>query len=439
MSLIDAHTQTVKPDNEALPDLIHRKNAVRLIPLLFICYLFAHLDRINIGFAKIQMSADLQFSNSVYGLGAGLFFVSYMLFGVPSNMVLDKVGPRRWIAFLMVSWGLMSAGMMGVETPLAFYVLRFLLGVAEAGFFPGILLFINRWFATNRRAQVTAWFAIAVPMAGVVGAPVSGWILEAFSDSSTLRGWQWMFLLEGLPVVLLGLVVLSVLPDNFNEARWLAEHERIALGQLVGGQASIDERGRFGTLLRNPQVALLIVIYSAVMLGMGVVAFWMPTLISGAGVAHSHQIGVLSAVPYLVGCFCMVLTGRSSDRRRERRWHVFIPLLATAIGIALTALAPQSLLLVMLGMVLACAGATTALAMFWQLPAGIISSRDLAIGIAFVSSCGSVASFLSPALVGWMKDSSGSASLALLLLSALILIGSVVVFALPKHQVNPAR
>lgn len=419
-------------------DDVHRKNVYRLIPLLFVCYLFAHLDRINIGFAKMQMSTDLGFSDTVYGLGAGLFFVSYMLFGVPSNLALDKVGPRRWIAVLMVCWGLLSSGMLFVRTHEEFYILRFLLGMAEAGFFPGIMLFINRWFAKSRRAQVTALFAVAVPMAGIVGAPLSGWILEAFSEGAGLKGWQWMFLIEGCPVVLLGLVVLRMLPDRPEQAHWLSTVEQETVRSFSGPVSNDQQKVSPFSLVLQGNVWLLVIIYSAVMLGMGVVAFWMPSLIASAGVLHSDQVGLLSSLPYLIGCVCMVLTGRSSDRMRERRWHLFIPLLMTSVGISLAAIAPHDLLLVMVGMCFACSGATTALPMFWQLPAGIMGARNLAVGLAFVSSCGSIASFLSPSLVGFVKDSTGSASFALYLLAALILVGGALTFALPKKLVNPA-
>ena len=202
-------------------DSTHGTVTWRLMPLLLVCYLFAHLDRINIGFAKMQMSSDLHFSDTVYGFGAGLFFIAYALFGVPSNMALDRVGPRRWIATLMIVWGALSTGMLWVESASGFYVLRFLLGVAEAGFFPGILVYLNRWYPARRRGQITALFAIAVPMAGVIGGPLSGGILELFHDAAGLRGWQWMFLIEGAPVMLLGLVVLKRLPDSFEHVSWL--------------------------------------------------------------------------------------------------------------------------------------------------------------------------------------------------------------------------
>jgi hypothetical protein len=232
-------------------DRTHRSVTWRLMPLLLVCYLFAHLDRINIGFAKMQMSSDLHFSDTVYGFGAGLFFIAYALFGVPSNMALDRVGPRRWIASLMVVWGLLSTGMLWVESARGFYVLRFLLGMAEAGFFPGILVFLNRWYPARRRAQVTALFAIAVPMAGVLGGPLSGAILEHFHDVGSLRGWQWMFLIEGLPVVLLGLVVLKWLPDGFDSVHWLTAEQKRQLQTQLRSEEQRKTITSFGGILRG--------------------------------------------------------------------------------------------------------------------------------------------------------------------------------------------
>ena len=409
----------------------------RLLPLLLVCYLFAHLDRINIGFAKMQMSSDLHFSDTVYGLGAGLFFIAYALFGVPSNMALDRVGPRRWIASLMLVWGVLSSSMLWIDSANGFYVLRFLLGVAEAGFFPGILVFLNRWYPARRRAQVTALFAIAVPMAGVIGGPLSGAILERFHDFGGLRGWQWMFLIEGAPVIILGLVLLKCLPDSFETVKWLNPTQK----QQLRAQLSSEEQRKSITsldgIVRNPQVWLLVAIYFAVMLAVNTLAFWMPTLIHGAGIGRDSQIGLLSAVPYLAGCFFMIGCGRSSDRNLERRWHLCVPLLMAAAGIAVAGLVPGSPLWVMGGLIVAGMGASAALPMFWQLPPAFLSNGSQAAGIAMISSFGSVASFLAPYLIGWMRDTTQSASLALYVLAMFIALGGFLVLRTHAAIVNP--
>jgi len=409
----------------------------RLMPLLLICYLFAHLDRINIGFAKMQMSTDLHFSDTVYGLGAGLFFITYALFGVPSNMALDRVGPRRWIASLMMVWGTLSASMLWIDSSSGFYVLRFLLGVAEAGFFPGILVILNRWYPASRRAQITSLFAIAVPMAGVIGGPLSGAILENLHDFAGLRGWQWMFLLEGAPVVLLGLVVLKYLPDNFEVVKWLNPAQKQQLRTQLSSEEQRKPITSFSGIVRNPQVWLLVAIYFAVMLAVNTLAFWMPTLIHGTGIGSDGKVGLLSAVPYLAGCFFMIGCGRSSDRHRERRWHLCVPLLMSAAGIAVAGLAPGNPLLVLGGLIVAGMGASAALPMFWQLPPAFLSKSTQAAGIAMISSFGSTAAFFAPYLIGWMRDTTQSASLALYVLALFISLGGFLVLRTNAATVNP--
>ncbi|SFS26352.1 MFS transporter [Pseudomonas sp. NFACC42-2] len=428
---------TAAPLGQVARDRTHSTITWRLMPLLLVCYLFAHLDRINIGFAKMQMSADLNLSDTVYGLGAGLFFVAYALFGVPSNMALDRVGPRRWIATLMVVWGVLSTCMYLIDGAMGFYVLRFLLGVAEAGFFPGILVFLNRWYPAGRRAQVTALFAIAVPMAGVIGGPLSGGILEHFHDLGGLRGWQWMFVIEGAPVILLGLVVLKCLPDSFETVKWLAPEQKQHLREQLHQEEHRKSITSFSAILSNPQVWLLVAVYFAVMLAVNTLAFWMPTLIHGAGIGSDGKVGLLSAVPYLAGCFFMIGCGRSSDRQRERRWHLCVPLLMSAAGIAIAGLAPANPAVVLGGLIVAGMGASAALPMFWQLPPAFLSNNTQAAGIALISSFGSIASFFAPYLIGWMRDTTQSASLALYVLALLIALGGLLVLRTRAAIVNP--
>ncbi|MBH3419846.1 MFS transporter [Pseudomonas putida] len=415
----------------------HRAVTWRLMPLLLVCYLFAHLDRINIGFAKMQMSQDLHLSDTVYGLGAGLFFIAYALFGVPSNLMLDRVGPRRWIACLMVVWGLLSTSMLLIESSSAFYLLRFALGAAEAGFFPGILVYLNRWYPAGRRAQVTALFAIAVPLAGVVGGPVSGAILAFMQDTGGLRGWQWMFLLEGAPVVLLGLVVLAVLPEHFERVSWLDEQQKATLRAQFGEEEQRKPVTSFGAIFASRALWLLVAVYCAVMLAVNTLAFWMPSLIHSAGVASDASVGLLSAVPYVAGCVFMLACGRSSDRQRERRWHLCVPLLMAAIGIAIAAIAPEQALPVMAGLVLAGMGASAALPMFWQLPPAFLNARTQAAGIALISSLGSIAWFFTPYFIGWVRDTTHSASLALYVLAVFIALGGLLVLRTQAAIVNP--
>lgn len=420
-----------------LADSIHRTVTWRLMPLLLVCYLFAHLDRINIGFAKTQMSQDLHLSDTVYGLGAGLFFIAYALFGVPSNLMLERLGPRRWIASLMVVWGTLSSAMLLIDSSSAFYLLRFALGAAEAGFFPGILVYLNRWYPAGRRAQVTALFAIAVPLAGVIGGPLSGAILTFLHDSAGLRGWQWMFLLEGAPVVLLGLVVLAALPERFEQVQWLDDRQKAALRAQFGQEEQRKSVTSLGGIVRSPAIWLLVAVYCAVMLAVNTLAFWMPSLIHGAGIGSDASVGLLSALPYLAGCVFMLACGRSSDRHRERRWHLCIPLLMAATGIAVAGIAPQQPWPVLAGLVLAGMGASAALPMFWQLPPAFLNDRTQAAGIALISSLGSVASFAAPYFIGWVRDTTQSASLALFALAVFITLGGLLVLRTRAALVNP--
>ncbi|MFV3406329.1 MFS transporter [Pseudomonas sp. NY15463] len=425
------------PGQAELADSIHRTVTWRLMPLLLVCYLFAHLDRINIGFAKTQMSQDLHLSDTVYGLGAGLFFIAYALFGVPSNLMLERLGPRRWIASLMVVWGTLSSAMLLIDSSSAFYLLRFALGAAEAGFFPGILVYLNRWYPSGRRAQVTALFAIAVPLAGVIGGPLSGAILTFLHDSAGLRGWQWMFLLEGAPVVLLGLVVLAALPERFEQVQWLDDRQKAALRAQFGQEEQRKSVTSLGGIVRSPAIWLLVAVYCAVMLAVNTLAFWMPSLIHGAGIGSDASVGLLSALPYLAGCVFMLACGRSSDRHRERRWHLCIPLLMAATGIAVAGIAPQQPWPVLAGLVLAGMGASTALPMFWQLPPAFLNDRTQAAGIALISSLGSVASFAAPYFIGWVRDTTQSASLALFALAVFITLGGLLVLRTRAALVNP--
>ncbi|WP_312934090.1 MFS transporter [Pseudomonas sp.] len=435
MSTLDA--ASLPRSHAELAASTHRTVTWRLMPLLLICYLFAHLDRINIGFAKMQMNQDLHLSDTVYGLGAGLFFIAYALFGVPSNLMLDRVGPRRWIACLMVVWGLLSTSMLLIETSQSFYLLRFALGAAEAGFFPGILVYLNRWYPAGRRAQVTALFAIAVPLAGVVGGPVSGAILAFLHDAGGLRGWQWMFLLEGAPVVLLGLVVLAVLPERFEQVRWLSDQQKAVLHAQFGTEEQRKTVTSLRGIVASPAIWLLVAVYCAVMLAVNTLAFWMPSLIHTAGIGSDASVGLLSAVPYLAGCVFMLACGRSSDRQRERRWHLCVPLLMAASGIAITGIAPEQPWPVLAGLVLAGMGASAALPMFWQLPPAFLNTRTQAAGIALISSLGSIASFAAPYFIGWVRDTTHSASLALYALAVFIALGGLLVLRTRAALVNP--
>ena len=330
----------------------YRKILLRLIPFLFVCYLFNYLDRVNVGFAKLQMLGDLGMSETVYGLGAGIFFIGYLACGVPSNLILQRLGARRWVAIMMISWGLLSTCLMFVRTPAGFYTLRLLTGAAEAGFFPGIVLYLTRWFPCAQHGRVMTIFMSAIPISGVLGGPLSGWILSHFSaGQGGLAGWQWMFLLQGLPTVLLGVGVWFLLSDGVQQARWLTPGEKQALTRALDA----DEAGKpagastsLAAVLRNPAVWMLGTVYFCIQSGVYAINFWLPSIIQGSGVTDPTRIGLMSAIPYLAAAVFMVLMGRSADRRRERRWHLVIPLLMGAAGLCLAAALTDHLWLALL-------------------------------------------------------------------------------------------
>lgn len=420
----------------------YRKATWRLIPFIFVCYLFNYLDRVNVGFAKLEMLDALKLSETVYGLGAGIFFVGYVLSGVPSNLILHKLGARRWIAIMMVLWGALSAAMLTVSSPVSFYVLRFLTGVAEAGFFPGIVFYLTNWFPSQKRGQVMALFMSAIPVSGLIGGPLSGWMLAHFSaGQGGLAGWQWLFLLQGLPTVLLGITVLFVLSDGLRQAPWLKADEKAAmLAELEADEASRRASSHavhsFSAVLRNGHVWMMGLIYFSIQMGVYAINFWLPSIIKGLGVADATTVGWLSAVPYLFAGVSMVVVGRSADARRERRWHVSGPMFVALGGLLLAANFSGNIDIVMVGLVLATMGALSALSMFWPLPAAFLGSAAAAGGLALINSLGQVAGFVSPFLVGWIKDATGSTDTALYILSTVMLVGAFLVLRIPARLVN---
>lgn len=411
----------------------YRKVSWRLVPFLGLCYLAAYLDRVNVGFAKLQMSGDLHFSETVYGLGAGIFFIGYFLFEVPSNLLLHRVGARLWIARIMVSWGLLSMAMMTVDSAAMFYAMRFLLGVAEAGFFPGIILYLTYWYPAHRRGHITALFMSAVALSGVIGGPVSGWILETMSGVHGWAGWQWLFLIEGLPAVLLGVAVLFYLPDRIGDARWLDEEERRLLRANIDAEDQRKQAVPVLTVLRGARTWHLGAIYFCLVAGLYGVAFWLPTLIRNTGIDDLVHIGFLNALPYAVAVIGMILIARSADARRERRWHVAIPTALGALGLALTTWWSHDSLVAIAALSLATLGILSALPLFWSLPTAYLTGMGAAAGIGLINSIGNLAGFASPYLVGWLKDATHSYGAGILVLAGLLLLGAWLTLRIPAN------
>ncbi|WP_432259439.1 MFS transporter [Cupriavidus sp. TMH.W2] len=431
-------TTAVNPgvSSAAFEDATYRKVSWRLVPFLLLCYVVAYLDRVNVGFAKLQMLNDLKFSETIYGLGAGIFFIGYFLFEVPSNVILHKVGARIWIARIMITWGLISAAMMFVTTPTMFYVLRFLLGIAEAGFFPGIILYLTYWYPANRRGRTTTYFMTAVALAGVIGGPLSGWVMQGFDGHNGWSGWQWMFLLEGIPSILVGLWVLAYLDDRIAHAKWLSVEEKALLERNIASEDAHKEDPPIRTVMSSPRVWLMSAIYFCFVMGLYGVSFWLPTIIKQTGVKGALDIGLLTAIPYGCAVIGMVLVAYSADRSGERRWHIAIPALAGSLGLLLSVQWHNDTTLAMVALTLATIGILTTLPLFWSLPTAFLAGTGAAAGIALINSLGNLAGFLSPYAVGWLKDLTHSTDSGMYLLAACLVVGAALTLSVPKRLVS---
>lgn len=413
-------------------DAVYRKVGWRLLPLLFACYIVAYLDRVNVGFAKLQMQDALQLSESVYGLGAGIFFIGYFLFEVPSNVILQKVGARRWIARIMVTWGLLSAATMFVDSPMAFYAVRFLLGAAEAGFFPGIILYLTCWYPASRRGKATSLFLAAIPFAGILGGPFSGWILQGMAGVNGWQGWQWLFLLQGLPTVALGLLVWRWLDDRVADARWLQPAERELIARDIAAEGTGKKHMPVWQVMTNGRVWLLALVYFAFVSGLYGISFWLPSIIKSTGVKGALDIGLLSAIPWSFGVLAMYLTARSADRALEHRWHSAVAALVGAAGLLLSVALHASAAWSMVGLTLATMGIMSTLPVFWGMPTAFLGGTAAAAGIAFINSFGNLSGFAAPFLIGLIKDATGSTQAGLHMLAAFLAIGAVLVLLLGK-------
>jgi len=415
----------------------YRKTAWRLMPFLMLCYLCAYLDRVNVGFAKLQMMNDLALSETVYGLGAGVFFIGYFLCEVPSNIILHKVGARVWIARIMITWGIVSALFAFVETAWQFYALRFLLGIAEAGLAPGLLLYLTYWFPSYRRARMTVLWFIAIPLSGMVGGPLSGWIMNHFAGVHGWAGWQWMFVLEAVPTVIVGLLVLSYLKDGVHQATWLNDEEKALITrELAEDDQQKVTHASVGEFIRDRRLWLLAAIYFCVVMGQYAITFWLPTLVRNAGVSDPLHIGFMTSLPDLRAIVAMLLVDRSADKHRERRWHLIVPMIAGAIGLSLAAMMGGNSTLSILSLCLAASGILSATSLFWMLPTTLLGGVSAAAGIAAVNSFANLAGFCSPYLIGWITTLTGSSAIGMYLITGVLFLGASLVLRIPAALVN---
>jgi D-galactonate transporter len=422
---------------------VYTKVTWRLVPFLFACYILAYVDRVNVGFAKLQMQADLGMSETVYGFGAGLFFIGYFLLEVPANLMLRRLGARRWLGPIMIAWGLISSAMVFVNGTTSFYVLRFLLGVVECGFFPGVMLYFTFWFPAHRRARIVAMLISANPLSGLFAGPISGLILKAHGFQG-LRGWQWLFLVEGLPSVLAGIATLVYLTDSPATAEWLNDDERAVIAEDLEKEEKLKHRQgasahRIGDAFRSPKVWLLCLTFFGIQMGNYGLAFWLPQILKDTFSNDPLTIGLISMIPWGTAAVAMISWAYHSDRTGERRWHVALGVLVAGVTLMLGG-APGVTGWIALALVtvttisLMCTQST-----FWALPTAVLSGAASAAGIAWINSVGNLAGYLSPFLVGKIRDTTGSMTLAYFLLGGACLITAVLVVAVTRQRSREER
>jgi MFS transporter, ACS family, tartrate transporter len=434
------NTTAPAPDRLAAPTRLDLESEViaklswRLVPFLFLLYIVAYLDRINVGFAALQMQQDLHFNDAIYGAGAGMFFWGYLTLQVPSNLVLQRLGAKRWIAILMMIWGAISSAMIFVTTPRSFYILRFLLGAAEAGFFPGVILYLKTWFPASARARTVARFMTAGPLSGVVGGPVSGALLNLHHRLG-LAGWQWLFLLEGLPAILLGGVVLVYLTNRPEEADWLSNEQRNWLLDTLRHEEHVAVAAR-GSDVRSALLSLrtwmLVVLYFGLTMASYGISMFLPKLIHSVSGVSNAVIGLLSAIPYVAAAVAMVFVGLHSDRTGERRWHAAVPAFAGALALGVAAYS-NSVTPLIAGISVALLGVFSIMGPFWAMPTSFLSGTAAAVGIALINSVGNLGGYFGPRIIGQVRTATGQYRGGLLVVGAAMAISGVMAM-LMKHE-----
>ena len=411
-----------------------RKITWRIVPFIMLLYFIAYIDRVNIGFAALSMKSELGFTASVLGFGAGIFFWGYFIFEVPSNIILHKVGARIWIARVMVTWGIISGCMAFVTTPTSFYIMRFLLGAAEAGFFPGIILYLSYWFPAGRRAGVTAFFMAAAPISTALGSPISAFLLETHGVMG-LAGWQLMFVIEAIPAVILGVVVFFFMTDRPEQATWLKDDEKTWLVNTMNLEAAKKPPGASHSILKalaNPQVLALSLIYFGTSAGLYTLGIWAPQIIKQL-VVSSMTVGYMNAIPPVISVVAMILWSRHSDSTGERTWHVILACLTAAAGLALAA-GTSSMFGLIAALTIVNVGISCAKPPLWSMPTTFLTGAAAATGIAAINSIGNLGGFVGPAMIGWIKDRTGSYDGGLYFVSGLLVISAVTTLLLARSQ-----
>lgn len=435
-----ADSKTVEPGAAAathatreFEDATYRKVTIRLMPFLILCYLVAYLDRVNVGFAKLQMLGDLKFSETVYGLGAGIFFIGYFIFEVPSNIIMHRVGARVWIARIMVTWGIVSALTLFVKTPFQFYAIRFLLGAAEAGFFPGIILYLTYWFPAHRRAKMVGAFMVGIPLAGIIGGPLSGAIMQLTHGAMGWHGWKWMYLLEAVPAFIVGVATVLYLDSRVRDAKWLTEEQKQLIERDIAAEAKgKKEHHSLMAVFTDGRLWLMCWLYFTCSLGQYALTMWMPTLVKATGVTSVLNIGLITAIPYICVAISMVALGAHADKTRERRWHEGGPLIIGAILLVLSMLAGTHTVLAIVLLSIAAAGIIPASPMFWAIPTSFLTGAAAASGIAMINSVANLGGFVAPAVVGYLKDLTHGNLIPMIVMAIVVCGGGITAICLPK-------
>jgi D-galactonate transporter len=409
------------------------------MPFLFVCYVFAYVDRVNVGFAKLQMQQDLSMSDAVYGVGAGIFFLGYFIFEIPANMILQRLGARLWLGPIMILWGAVAACTMFVRSATGFYVLRFVLGIVESGFFPGVVLYLTYWYTRQHRAKMVAAFMAANPVSGVIAGPISGAILAFASGAGGLRAWQWLFLIEGIPSILAGVVTIFYLDDNPSKAKWLTGDERgLLLDRLQkeedAKRSEGESRHHLIDAFKSRQVWLLCVVYFGFVMGNYGLWFWLPQIIKDTLTRDPWKIGLVSAIPWAAAAIAMVVFAHHSDRTGERRWHLALAGMLACVAFFASGIPGIPGALGLAAMTFAAIAVMCAQSTFWALPTAILSGSAAAAGIAWINSVGNLAGYVSPFIVGRIRDATGSMTLALLVISASCLMAGLVVLLVTKPK-----
>ena len=423
-------------DNSKFEAETYSKVDRRIIPFLFLCYILAYLDRVNVGFAKLQMAKDLSLSDAAYATGAGLFFIGYFFFEVPSNVLLKKIGARVWIARIMVTWGIVSSAMMFLTGETMFYVMRFVLGLAEAGFFPGVIFYLTLWYPSDKRSSRTAWFVAAIAVAGVIGNPVSGFTMDLLSGAWGLAGWQWLFLVEGIPSIIVGIWVLSYLDSSITEASWLSEEEKALLTRNLDAEEKHKVETRLFDAFKSAKVYALCAVYFTLMIGLYGIAFWLPTIVKAFGVEGYVRIGLLSAIPYGVAVLGMLALSWNSDRTGERRLHYVLNVSAGAIGLILSGVFAANPMLSIAFLSIGTLGVIGSMPLFWPIPSAFLTGTAAAAGIGLVNSVGNLGGYVGPNVAIWVKPLSSDPSAALYAIAALLLFGAAITLIFIPRSVN---